>query len=466
MTRRGLKNVRRKRTVVLGQESWTLETTDGTAIPAFARFCSKYLSNPFATRKRYAEALSRFIDYLYETGALRAPISAAQLNAVVSAYPVLLRDGSETTALRVRESGADLWLAETAEALNWAPLAPKSFSNTLAPVNAFLRLSENLAWEARESAEFLGLVYRTGPTDLIEVVTGTESIPTIQVAAIKQNTMFGNVARFASQGIERAKGIRGPKNTSGASRDLDFPRQSIPALIHNANSWRDKSLWLTLAATGLRCSEGRNLLFEDIDLEGQRIYVHDPSGRRPMMADNATRRLRFKGRQTSYTYLIPELKRDLFYAIERYLELEYVPHHKAGTPNYLFQYIEDSRRGQPYVGATDQTLSTNFRRAAKAAGLLVPVGARNWGLQSLRHMYGVYWVNDFPVNAKLGLFGLPLPDVQLMMGHSSMKSTAQYARSKHRRLEARLRASDEAMLGMTEEELAGLPSFNVRLIKK
>ncbi len=80
-------------------------------------------------------------------------------------------------------------------------------------------------------------------------------------------------------------------------------------------------------------------------------------------------------------------------------------------------------------------------------------------------MYGVYMVNDFPVNPQLGQFGLPLVDVQMMMGHANISSTEHYARTKHRRLEAKLAASDQAMLGMTAEELAALPSFKMQVVK-
>lgn len=72
-------------------------------------------------------------------------------------------------------------------------------------------------------------------------------------------------------------------------------------------------------------------------------------------------------------------------------------------------------------------------------------------------------VNDFPLNPERGQFGLPLVDVQMMMGHSSIRSTAHYARSTQRRLEAKLEASDLSILGMAENELKILPSFNVIL---
>ena len=189
-----------------------------------------------------------------------------------------------------------------------------------------------------------------------------------------------------------------------------------------------------------------------------------PQGRRAELSENDPNRLRFKGREMAYTYPIPELRRDLVYALQQYLRLEFVPCYKPGEPAYLFQYVEPSKRGQPYVDASHAALAQNFKRALRAADIPVPKEGKDWVLHSLRHMYGVYMVNDFPVNPQLGQFGLPLVDVQMMMGHASIRSTAHYARSKQRRLEAKLAASDQAMLGMTADELKALPSFNVRLL--
>lgn len=142
MARRGLNNVVREKHVRNGQETWKLRTHAGDPVVAFNYFCEKNADYSFRTQKRYAEVASRFIDYLYEAQVIDQAVRPGRLNAVVEAYPTLLRDGSEITALRVRKSNSDLWLAEVAERLDWAPLAPNSFDNTIAAINRFLRLSE------------------------------------------------------------------------------------------------------------------------------------------------------------------------------------------------------------------------------------------------------------------------------------------------------------------------------------
>jgi integrase len=465
MARRGLNNVVREKHVRNGQVTWRLRTRAGDPVLAFNYFCEKNAGYSFRTQKRYAEVASRFIDYLYESRIFDQAIPPGRLNAVVEAYPTLLRDGSEITASRIRKSKSDLWLAEVAEQLDWGPLALKSFDNTIAAVNRFLRLSESLAREAAEKAAVLGLTAKQDYSALIKSLDGTVAVSRFEVAAMKQNSMFGNVAKYAPKGIQRARGLPGPGTPSPSSRrTLDFPRESLPALIEAADSWRDKSFWLLLAATGIRTSEALNLFLDDIDMETQKVYVFDPQGRRAELGENDPNRLRFKGREMAYTYPIPELRQDLFYALQQYLRLEFVPRYRRGEPAYLFQYIEPSMRGQPYVDASHAALAQSFKRAVKNANIPVPKEGKNWVLHSLRHMYAVYMVNDFPVNPQIGQFGLPLVEVQMMMGHASIRSTAHYARSKQRRLEARLAASDQAMLGMSTDELKTFPSFNMHLL--
>ncbi len=162
MARRGLINVVREKYFRNGQESWKLSTREGDPVPAFNYFCEKNSGYSFRTQKRYAEVVSRFIDYLYESHVFGQAVRPGYLNSVVDAYPTLLREGSEVTASRVRKSNSDIWLAEVAERLDWAPLAPKSFDNTIAAVNRFLRLSESLSREATEKIALLGIDTKQG----------------------------------------------------------------------------------------------------------------------------------------------------------------------------------------------------------------------------------------------------------------------------------------------------------------
>jgi len=85
MAKRGLNNFRRKPFFRNGKESWALESLDGTPVDAFDAYCEKISNLSHQTQKRYAEVVSRFIDYLYEAKAFDNAVRPSHLNKVVSA---------------------------------------------------------------------------------------------------------------------------------------------------------------------------------------------------------------------------------------------------------------------------------------------------------------------------------------------------------------------------------------------
>lgn len=459
-----LKNLIREEISRHGQRSWRLSTRDGLLVESFSLFCERNVDYSPRTQKRYAETVARFLDYLFEAGIFGTEaVSARRLNNVIESYPLLLRQGSETTARRVREHALefpeDLWFAETAEALDWRPMKPASFSNTLAAVNRFLKLSDVLAREELERAKLLGIDHQGQYDRLIKALDGTVTVPQIEIARMRQNSMLGSVAKFNPDGIRRPRGLKAPRDKTQIDRqNRDFPLEHLMAVIDSASSWRDKALWLLLAASGIRTSEARNLLLQDIDFDRQRVYVIDPSGRRFNPPESVRESPRFKGRAFAATYLFPPLRQRFFGALEQYLKLEFVPATRPGEPQYLFQYVEPARRGQPLVNASDAAMGKAFKKAVNKAGVPPPDEESEWFPHSLRHLYGVYMLNDYPLDPRHGKYGLPLTDVQMLMGHASIKDTSKYARTKRHRLMAKLQASDEALLGLPEDERRHLPS--------
>ncbi len=219
MARKGLKNVVRAACTRHGQQTWELFSSDGTRIPAFDAFCAKNSAYVLRTQKRYAEVVARFIDYLIEARVFSESVTSAHLNDVLEAYPTLLAEGSHALAKRVRKSDRDTWLAEVAESLDWAPIRPKSFDSVIPAINRFLRLSESLAQEAVEKAQVLGLAApKTGFKALIRAIDGIDTISRQEVMAMKQNSMFGNVAKYAPHGLQRPRHLRRPGYTMSGQR--------------------------------------------------------------------------------------------------------------------------------------------------------------------------------------------------------------------------------------------------------
>ncbi len=429
---------------------------------AFTTYCEKMSDYPYATRKKYAESASRFLDYLFEAGVFGSNgASAKQINDAIDAYPLLLRDGSDGTVQRIRARGsppADEWLVQVAQRLAWTRLQHASFPNTIAAINRFLNHSETLAREESERAQILGLPHST-PMRLFKALEGTVLVSSREIARMRQNSMLGAVAKFSPKGIKRPRQLPLPGERQRTERkDKDFPLAHLHEVVNAGGHWRDRALWYLLAASGIRTSEARNLLLQDIDFDEQRVYVNDPKKRRFEVPANVQNELRFKGRTVAQTYLFPPLRQFFFRALKEYLKHEYVAASLPGEQQFLFQYVEPIRRGQPLVNASDNAMGTPFKKAVAAASVPLPADGRNWTLHSLRHAYGVYMLNDYPIAPQSGQFGLSITDVQMLMGHASIRNTEKYARPKISRVIAKLQASDEQMLGLSMEERMLLPS--------
>lgn len=457
-----LKNVTREDCIKYGKPTWLLRDTDGIPIGAYSHFCEKNLDYKFATQKRYAEVVAHFVDYLIEAKAFGLPVTKRHLNAVIDAYPIFLRDGSDALSEQllktIDQHPDDLWLLQVTQSLNRKPLKSSSFSNTLAAINRFLRLSEALAIEAFEKASFAGIQHNESYTDLIDAVSGSVSLSPMEIRSMRENSVLGSVIRFKSEGLSRPRRLTSKSANSIQENlhHLDFPFDAVMNLANAASSKRDKALWLLLAASGIRVSEALNLRWSDIDIQKQEVYIFDPEGRRfggDMLPEE---KIRFKGRTVSMTYLIQPFRQELFKALAEYVKEEYVPPRQDVEENLVFQYVESTRRGQPLVGVSDASLNNNFKSACARAGISPPSKHEidiNWTIHSLRHMYGVYLVNDYPVNPAESLYGLELSEVQLLMGHKRISSTRHYARKKRHALQRKLERADQYLLGTNYLEI-------------
>lgn len=449
-----LVNVTRINMHRFGKPSWALLDSDGREIQAYSVFCEKLLSRPFTTQKRYAEAVSLFLDYMIEAGAFGITTSAWHINCVIEAYPLLLRDGTAGMAKHLREFGQEGttydWMLKLAEGLNRAPLKPSSIGNSLAPINRFLRLSESLAQEAFEKARILGIAHDDTPGSLIRALGEDRRLSGLEIANMRRNSVLGSVIRFKPKGLTRAAGLSysvGPPQED--MHHLDFPFVCVIPLVNSATSKRDKAFWLLLAASGIRSSEAKNIQWIDVDFENQKVYIFDPAGRRLGGDLTHQERIRFKGRNVSMTYMIQPFRQLFFEALEEYLKDEYVPCRDPRDSAFVFQYVDRDHRGCPYVNVSDAALNKNFHAACSRISDQLrnfSLGdTSSWTIHSLRHLFGVYIVNDLPTES--GQFGLEMAEAQMLLGQKDIRSTRHYSRKQRRSLERKLKIADEVILG-------------------
>jgi len=436
----------------LGMDSWILTDLDGNEIVAFSYYCKKMLDFSLATRKRYAEVIANFLDYLIAAGAFGVPATRRHINSVLDAYPHILASGG-VVKLEQIQSGRnpeDAWLIPVLETLDIAPLAEGSFDNTLAAINMFLNLSEKLAAEAFHEASLLGIDHQDNHRILFEALERDVQISPREMRNMRQNSMLGSVIRFRSNGVSRPRGLH---KKSKRTQDYDpeykaFPFELVLALATGASTYRDRAFWLLLAASGLRTSEVKAMRWDHIAIATQEILVMDPHGLRSGRDIKRQDVLRFKGRATSFTFLIYKFKVAFFEALELYVRHEYIPPRTAG-PHYIFQYVETVRRGDPFIDVSDAALLKNFRNACKRASIPPRVDGTTWAPHSLRHMYAIYMHNDFPVGD--GTRGLSLAEVQTLMGHKDVIATAIYARKKRDQIRRKLEISDRIMMADSDD---------------
>jgi integrase len=453
--------------------SWEVLDLSGQPVLACSLFVRKLDGYAFATRKRYVEAVCKFVDYLFETGVLGSFDDDVQLptrkriNEAIDAYvPLLLRGSAATVEMLQsdkKSAAGNAWLINAAKSLRIEACQRKSLDNVIAALNLFLKLSESLAHEARDLAEHHGVKLPAEYTPLINAVEGFSKMTSFERSAIRSSSMLGGVIRMHGE-IRRPAGIKSvSRKAQSDTQVMDFPVSFMPALVAAATSWRDRALWLLLLASGIRKSEALNLQWSDIDHDKRCIYVLDPECRRYGKYMTAQDKVRFKGRTVSWTYLWEPWRTMFFEALAEYRKREWrLPTDGNG---YVFQIlkIQDGQIGVPLVKASDAALNQSFKRAVIKAG--VPTrdldGQQDYPPHSLRHAYGVYMLNYIPIAP--GVYGFSEADVQCLMGHDSILSTRKYARRKQDVLQAKLAYSDMVALNggvaiPVYEERAMLPA--------
>ncbi|HEY8381897.1 MAG TPA: site-specific integrase [Microvirga sp.] len=430
----------------------------GVEVEALARFRRHLDAQGHAagTIKRYVEAAARFVDFMIECGAFGRPATPWVISEAVNAYPVFLRDGAGT-------AWPDLpSLADYAHEIDFGiGLARSSFVPTLAGVNRFLRLAKDEALRGEAALRDRGI--HVDWLDLgvtFAAVDGVELWSRFERERFKQQAVMGAVVRLRDR-LERPRQLRSPVR-GGIQVDLqnkEFPLDRIGDLLSAARTRRDAALWALLAAGGLRLHEALNLRMSDIDPGKGEVWVIDPNLQRFGREMPEEMRLRFKGRTMSRVFLYEPLASAFWDALGDYLRTEFVGSSDDAN-DFLFQKLDGSGRGEALVSASDTALGKQFKAAVKRAGVPGPQEAPThvWTPHSLRHSYGIYMLNYIPVP---GGPGLRLTEVQMLMGHARIESTAIYARHDRHLLEAKVAAANDVIFseaGAAGVNLEGMPA--------
>jgi integrase len=413
------KNVTLRARTANGIPSWVLLGPDGQRIAAFDAFAHTLRNDPKNTRDAYCRHVAQFFDYLIEVSALSSTglrLTKLELTEAIEAYGDYLRFGTA--------AGSQIACAVAAQ-LPPGANAGSSLIPKIAAIRRFLRLSEAVRKEMEEVSR-----KRSGNTSAVD---GAPLFPELgqrrllspaEARAIQANSMIAGVIAGGPKYIDAL--ILNDRQ-EGSSFDVNraFPYGKVMDLIAAMPTYRDKAQYALLAACGCRTHEALQILTEDIDMADGTLRLINPATRPSHQsyralspADRA--KLAWKGRTTQLTLLIEPYASVFFESLQKYLEIEHIPH---GRHDFLFQYNNGAERGMPYFLSDPSTRLERFQRASKAIGACLPRGT---GPHSLRHMYGTYLLNYFP--RANGDYGLPAPMVQQLMGHAQLTSTMKYAK--------------------------------------
>ncbi|WP_434660706.1 tyrosine-type recombinase/integrase [Paraburkholderia sp. A3BS-1L] len=421
-----LRNINLEKATYLGANTFRATLKDnGREIRTFTAVSIKLIHNPHNTRKTFAQAVAKFIDFCIEAQLQSdAPLTRQILT---DGYLMFLNHGSEEIAKLGFHSEPSLmpflWLKQLASVIPQAALKPKSFDVVVPAINLVINAAERVVDEDL-------LRIRHDPThevdDVALLLAGRAYLESPHYRDrnfyISTQSSLSDSIRGTQTKIKRPRGL-GAKNFRKQEdlKNVHMPLESFMRVLDSAKNSRDESFWLHISAPGLRPSEVLNTQCNDFNVDTGSLYVYDPKSRRLGQSITEKEHLRFKGRTHAETLLIAPLRHRFFDATARYLREWFVPYPLGTKDQFLFQYIEPRRRGQPYYTVTNDTLNKSFQAACAAAHIPPPLGnpELKWTLYSLRHLYGDYITNDMR---------LPLEQAQAAMGHADARSTGVYCR--------------------------------------
>ncbi len=386
----------------------------------FSHFC-RVLANrkgySRATLESYAGCVARFLDYVFEASLTTySKVNTVDIESLIHSYESFLLYGKD---------------AEHPLANELAHRLGKDRATSYKSVSQNIEASVRMYLEASSQRLKAG---RTDPLFSRLLEKSPEYLSSKEISKIKANSWLSGMIRG---GLSRAIPKRGKLFPSVSKRSREFqtspflkkpfPIESTVSLLRVEKPkrarfyFRDMSVYAVMLATGCRSHEALQLRMGDVRIEsdgGGTVELHNPFQRSaPGLTPAEAKDLAWKGRQTPTTFLLHPFADLFFEHLNNYFKYEY---NASVNHDFIFQ----KANGRPLFTAKRKDLNTTFKKYAAKAGLSDLTGISR---HSLRHNYGTYVLNYMPIPGN-SMPGLPMPFVQILMGHASMSSTEKYAK--------------------------------------
>mgnify|MGYP003384681976 CR=1 FL=1 len=430
---RCMDNVSSEFHLVLGYAQGTLINEDGIVYRPFQIFINNMKDRGYSNNSiiNYGGHVHRFLNYIHRAFQINEEqVTKDIIRDIVYSYTSYLVHAQDAENIIAREI-----------AMENNKTHKSSYSSLLvidSAITYFIRLIE-LNQEASQNSILEPLFNETQ-----KLVTNFEKI------GRKKSSMIGGVISASLMPSERMKmGVlthsrwrEGQKLQATRSFDIAL----VTTLIESATNNRDKAFYALLAASGCRTHEALQLTLDDVDAIAQEVELRSPGSdkkRLEGLTEAEHDKLSWKGRATYLTFLIEPFKGLFFKYLVKYLKEE-----RISTVNHRFIF-QTFKTGRPYFASDRSSRIKTFKKNAKKAGVDDLFGISP---HSLRHTYGIYTLNYLPLaNSQ---YGMPMPTVKILMGHSSITSTEVYAKHDTDIIKAQIAFANNSIFGVKYIDLS------------
>lgn len=364
------------------------------------------------TVQLYSIAVASFLDYLKSSidyyNEKKITINGYNLTEIIKLFP---------TFLSAATNSSNEFIKHVATTLNATSKTSSTEEAYIAAINKYLSLSEDFQQRLNEAKETFPEFEYISDEKLFPSINKKEKISKIESFNISQKNMLSSVISGGAV-FKRLSTLRKTKRESKTSKNEDmkiFPIEYSLELIKQSKNNLEKTLISLLASSGIRISEALLLTFDDIDLSNREVFIKNPQSKSldeywNFFTFEEKQQLPFKSRATTYTFLIKPFE-DYFWDSL----LKYIKNERKASNNHPFIFTNND--GSPLI-FNDKKVTQRFMTLSKK------ITGKIYTPHSLRHMYISYLVNYLPMENNQ--YGLPVHQVQKLVGHTNINSTQVY----------------------------------------
>lgn len=433
-----LNNFRLLEITYANAESRELIKTDGQPYWPFQVYMRSLHSNGRrkSTRISYATDVAYFLDYFIECSdaaaecpdLLNDPLFIVK---VFQSWPPFMSMNEEQ-----RLTSDDAFIREIGRRLKHPKVSAVTINRKIAAVRGFVEISDKFQATLSDRKQYGILDDSLNLSDekILPEINKRRELSTNERRALIQRSMLAGVvnggAKYTTNKILRRWNKQSASKNLKRDFELDPLRKAFPPdrrveLINAAKSKRDKVYLALLAASGLRGSEARQLLWQDIDVSTGNIWIIPPWERRftplwDVLPTKVQEDIPWKGRETEAIYLM-EPYASIFW--EYLAEYRNDKKEWSESVTHPFVFCQQERFGyKPLLLSSPSTISDIFKNSMQK---LKGLPHYRYAAHSLRHSYGLTCAHEF---------GIPLHLLKKVMGHAMMSSTEVYVPTDRKRI--------------------------------